>query len=82
MSLIAYISFAWMYSAFWCERKEDNTTYVNDGERGFFFGKKEKKRDQNHNTNSNSNTTTYLDRRDCLSPPRTFETRGRRRRRR
>ena len=51
MSLIAYISFAWMYSAFWCERKEDNTTYVNDDERGFFFGKKKKKRDQNHNTN-------------------------------
>ena len=53
MSLIAYISFAWIYSAFWCERKEDNIVYVND-ERGFLREKK-KERDQNHNTNSNNN---------------------------
>ena len=51
MSLIAYISFAWMYSAFWCERKEDNNIHVNDDERGFLREKKKKKRDQNHNTN-------------------------------
>ena len=54
MSLIAYISFAWMYSAFWCERKEDNN--INDDDERGFLREKKKKRDQNHNTNTNSNT--------------------------
>ena len=55
MSLIAYISFAWMYSV--CDRKEDNHFPNKLMMRERFFG--EKKKDQNrfedNNNHNNSN---------------------------